>query len=98
MNTAETILAQLGGQRFVAMTGANRMAGDETMLMFSLPGRLAKDGINKVKVELANNDTYTVTFWKLRGVSVRVVAERSVVYADQLREVFTAVTGLAVSL
>lgn len=101
MNTnqtaAQTILAQLGGNRFVAMTGARNFVGDTAALRFALPARLAKDGINKVKVELVA-DTYTVTFWKLRGMDVKVVAEREMVYADQLRDVFTSVTGLRVSL
>lgn len=97
MNTAESILNQLGGNRFVAMTGARNFVGDTAALMFALPARFAKDGINKVKVELVA-DTYTVTFWKLRGMKANVIASRELVYADQLRDVFTAVTGLSVAL
>ena len=49
MTVAKTILAQLGGSRFVAMTGARHMAGDATSLSFGLP-RFPGVKVNKVKI------------------------------------------------
>ena len=102
MSVGQTILAQLGGRRFVAMTGARNLCTDGTMLHFSLPGGgFAKDGINKVRIELDPSDTYTVRFYKIgrapRG-SVEVVYECEGVYEDMLREMFEERTGLRVSL
>jgi len=88
-DTAKTILAQLGGNRFLVMTGAKHIFSDNggKALVFQLP-RGARDGINAVRIELDASDTYTAT--KVREVSF--------VYADQLQTLFTSTTGLAVSL
>ena len=95
MHVANTILGQLGGNRFVAMTGAKDLLGDESSLQFKLP-RGAKHGVNAVRVTLDPSDTYTVTFYKIgrRGLDVQVLAERTFVYAHALADVFTAETGL----
>jgi len=100
MQVAETILAQLGGRRFIVMTGAKNFLGDERSLSFRLPGAGGRttDGINYVKVQLNAEDTYDLTFLRLRGVNVKHVAERKSIYNDQLQEVFTRVTGLNTSL
>lgn len=98
MQTAQTILQQLGGGKFVAMTGTRHLCGDESRLMFGLPARLARDGINKVVVTLEPTDTYKVEFFKIRGTNVRLVAEDLNVYGDQLQRVFTARTGLDTQL
>jgi hypothetical protein len=49
-----TILEQLGGNRFVAMTGANTFVGDEQArsLRFKISSRLATNGANLVRVTL----------------------------------------------
>ena len=97
-----TIMEQLGGGRFIAMTGARDFIGDEpnAVLAFALPGRLAAKGINKVRVTLTPADLYTVEFFKLarRGLVCETVETVEGVYADQLGRVFESVTGLAVSL
>lgn len=97
MVVAETILAQLGGNQFLAMTGAKNLLGGERELQMKL-GRGATNGITHLRVVLDASDTYTVTFLKVRGVKVSTVAELSGVYADSLREVFTARTGFYTSL
>lgn len=100
LRVAETILTQLGGGKFVAMTGARAFAGSADSLTFKLPK--SPSGIRGVRVTLTPDDLYTVTFYKWTG---RVgasdfvpVLEREGVYADQLRDVFTAATGLYTSL
>ena len=102
--TAETILAQLGGDKFRAMTGAKDFVYDKDSLSFALPR--AKSGINKIKVALADNDTYTLTAYKVARPTARngwrfdckTVAEHVDVYADSLRSFFTSATGLDTSL
>lgn len=91
-NVAETILEQLGGNRFIAMTGAKQFAGGADMLQFSI-GRGAKNKANKVKVTLAG-DLYRVDFFNIRGVNIKELGTVENVYADRLAAVFTEQTGL----
>ena len=90
---AETILQQLGGNRFLAMTGANYLMYDGPALRFRLP-RGAR-GVKHVKIALTQHDLYDVTFQATTG---RVIAERAGVPCDSLRSVFTAVTGFDTTL
>lgn len=94
MQVATQILEQLGGNRFVAMTGAKQFVGGERSLQFSI-GRGATNKTNKVRVTLATDDTYTVEFFNLRGVNCKPCGEPvERVYADRLQAVFTEATGL----
>ncbi len=98
---ATTILEQLGGHRFIAMTGAKNLMSDKNSLTFKLPARRAKDGINCVKVALTPADTYTVTFYRQAPAptfKVTVVSEHEDVYSDNLRTIFESATGLYTSL
>jgi len=89
---AETILSQLGGARFVAMTGAHNLGFDGPSLSFRFKGNRK---VNYCKIALEANDTYTVEFWKIgRGVNFSKISEMGTVYADQLQAIFTAKTGL----
>lgn len=100
LSVANTVLAQLGGNRFLAMTGARDLMGSDTerSLQFKLPRGVQK-GINAVRVVLDPSDTYTVTFYKIgRGYDVSTVAEVGSVFADSLRETFEHHTGLLTSL
>jgi len=96
---ANTILNQLGGNRFCAMTGAKNLLDHGDALSFKV-GRGAAGGINYVKVVLAADDTYTVEFWKVakRGLDVRKLHEVDGVYAADLRRCFEGHTGFATSL
>jgi hypothetical protein len=49
---AETILEQLGGKRFIVMTGAKHFAADGNALRFRLPSNFAKSGINAVTISI----------------------------------------------
>lgn len=103
LTVATTILEQLGGRRFMAMTGAKHfLALDEARgaLRFKLPGKpgFVKKGINLVKITLMPSDTYTVTAYRYKGLEVTEVETHDDIYADVLRDVFTRMTGLAVSL
>ena len=98
-----TILAQLGGGKFSAMTGARVFVGHGAEgdrlggLSFKI-GSGARDGITHVRIFLMSSDTYTVEFLKIRGVNCKTVSTHSMVYADQLRALFTERTGFEVSL
>lgn len=101
MNTktvAETILAQLGGQRFVAMTGARNLMSDDSRglgsLTMKLPRQMTRDGITHVRITLQINDTYKVDFMKVRGVNCATLQSCLNVYAEDLQRIFTEVTGL----
>lgn len=98
MQVAETILQQLGGNRFIAMTGARNFVGRPASLTFALPGRMTTNGANRVVVELTSDDLYTVEFLRVRGLNLSTVGEVSGVYAESLRAVFEQETGLRTSL
>lgn len=92
MSVAMTISSQLGGSRFRAMTGAHSFTAGPDRLQFGLPKGL------KVVVVLDPSDTYTVSLYRVRGSSIKLVSEADGVYADSLRNTFTRMTGLEVSL
>lgn len=94
MNVAQTILTQLGGRKFQAMTGAKQFVAGTDYLQFKLPANFAKDGINCVKVTLTAADLYEVDFMKVRGLKVDTIAQVQGLYADQLQQTFTEKTGL----
>jgi hypothetical protein len=98
MSVAETILAQLGGNKFLAMTGAKYLTAHDDALSFKLPPSFASSGINYVKITLTPMDVYTVEAYRLRGVKATLVESYDNVYVDMLRSVFTKVTGLNTSL
>lgn len=96
MQVAKTILEQLGGNKFIAMTGAKNLVGSDNALSFRI-GRNC-EGINAVRIELTPMDTYTVTFYKVRKHVANIASQSEDVYCDMLAEIFTANTGMAVRL
>ena len=98
-NVANEILAQLGGRRFTAMTGAKSLVGSDEYLQFDLPRGCANKA-TKCRVTLDANDTYTVTFykWNARKFDLTTISEQSGIYCDMLRSVFTEATGMLTSL
>ena len=87
--SAVTLLEQLGGKRFIAMTGARNFFKGENSILFKLPK--AQHGIRLVKIELTPADLYDMTFFTLSG---KVVKKVDGIYDDQLQEIFTENTGL----
>jgi len=98
MNVATIILQQLGGNKFIAMTGAKNLVSDGQSLNFKLPNNFAKKGINFVKITLMPTDTYKMVFskitWKGYVPTVKPIQEYTDVYNDQLQTLFTEATGL----
>lgn len=100
MTVAKTILEQLGGGRFKAMTGAKTFVGGAGTLAFRLPGGrgFCKDGINAVRITLTPADVYDVEFMRIRGLTVTTVNKSEGIYAESLRSMFERETGLRTSL
>ena len=103
MNIAQTILSQLGGNKFVAMTGAKNFFTNGNDLCFTIGKNMSKT--NRVQITLNGDDTYTMTFKKFTPermkkdftfteAKVEVVKEYEHIYCDQLQELFTEVTGM----
>lgn len=95
-DVARTILDQLGGRQFIVMTGARDLSSGARSLQFRI-GRNAH-AITHVRVTLDPSDTYTVEFYRGRGVKVRLATSHADVYAEDLRDLFTRETGLYTSL
>lgn len=95
--TAHTILTQLGGSKFLAMTGAKQLTDRGQALSFRLPMK-TRNKANYVVISLNDLDTYDVEFRSLRGDNSAVKGYFEGIYADQLQTLFTQETGLETSL
>lgn len=93
---AQTILQQLGGNRFITMTGAKSFVNGHSYLQFRIPRNASKG--NVVVIALNKNDLYDVSFKRIRNYQVETMLERNDVSVEQLREMFENVTGLKTSL
>lgn len=104
---AHTITQQLGGMKFVAMTGANSFVATAKGVRFKVP-RYPHLRINVVEIDLNGRDLYDVRFlrqWPRRKgpvIDLRPKVELIEAFEDidceQLRPVFERVTGLATRL
>jgi hypothetical protein len=93
---AKTILNQMGGiNRISAMTGAFNFLEGKNEVRFKFKG---SKKANHVRVQLDADDTYTVTFSKIRGLKFAEVAKFSGIYNDGLIDLFERTTELYLSL
>lgn len=95
---AAEIMRQLGGGRFILMTGARHfVADDDYSLSFQMP---RSNGIQAVTIKLNGGDTYDMEFCKINKTPPyrHVIATEQDVYFDELQKIFTSLTGLATSL
>jgi hypothetical protein len=83
----KTIVQQLGGNRFVMMTGAKFL-----FLSDSVSIKLTIGSMKSVDVRLEADDTYTV-FGVSRKKSIKPTLLNGI-YAEDLAKVFTSITGL----
>ena len=93
---AKTILQQLGGNKFIAMTGAKNFGSSKNSLQFKI-GKNSKS-ISHVIITLKSSDLYDVEFIRMRGTSRKVVKKVKGVYADMLGKIFKKYTGMNVRL
>lgn len=108
MKVADIILEQLGGNKFLAMTGAKNLLADGNTLRMTLPKNRSK--ANRLYITLDPDDTYTMRFFRFTAGRLNMktfawiedktmeVKETSGVYADMLQDIFTSVTGMATHL
>ena len=92
---AQTILNQLGGNKFITMTGDkvsySLNENEQPVLICKLPSNFAKNGINLFKVIYDYGlDLYVLSFSK--GAKLLKTFEQ--VYFDDLIKTFEAETGL----
>lgn len=90
---AKTILEQLGGNKFVVITGAHTFVACQNWLRFRL--RRNAKRVTWVQITLMPSDTYTVKFvrWQ-RKTGAIILSEHEGVYADGLIDLFEKNTGL----
>ena len=104
MRVTDIILEQLGGSKFLAMTGANHLLSDRNTLRMNLPKNASK--ANRLWITLNANDTYTMNFFRFTAGKLNKktftwtedkkvnVKEFKGVYCDMLQDIFTSVTGM----
>ena len=93
---AQTILQQLGGNKFIAMTGAKNLGFTNKGLQMKI-GRNAK-GVTHVIIELTSMDLYDIEFVKVRAMKRTTIKKLKGIYADQLGKIFKKYTGLNIRL
>ena len=92
------LLQQLGGNRFIAMTGAKNLAVDKAKNTLHMKiGRNSK-GVSHLRIKLTGADLYDMEFLQVRAGNVKVKAKETGLYADQLQKMFTKHTGMYTSL
>lgn len=103
MTVAETILRQLGGNRFIVMTGSYNFMADKNSLTMALRKNQSK--ANRLKITLTGMDDYTVEFYKYSTAHItrngtwkdsehKTIKKIDGIYCDQLEDIFENVTGL----
>lgn len=104
MKVADIILNQLGGNKFVVMTGSKNFLADGNTLRMQLAKNMSK--ANRLWITLDADDTYTMRFFrytaprfnskKLTFTDEKITEVKTIkgVYCDMLQEIFTATTGL----
>lgn len=98
---SNTIISQLGGNKFKAMTGAKNFSykieeNFNTTLTFKI-GQNSKR-VNHVKITLNASDLYDVQFLYCSVKGIKVLSSLEGVYAEDLRDIFETNTGLYTSL
>ena len=112
MNTPKSIFEQLGGNRFVVMTGAKNFLATGNGLRFQI-GRNASKA-NRVEITLNGLDLYDIRFYKYVPSKVVVNHKKGTatwkeevnetvktfedIYNDMLPDIFTMVTGMYTTL
>ncbi len=105
MNVAEIILQQMGGNKFIVMTGSHHFLADGNTLRMQLVKNKSK--ANRLYITLDEaTDLYTMRFFKFTAGKLNrktyewsddktteiVLVEG--IFADQMQKIFTEVTGL----
>ena len=94
MTIAATIQSQIGNRAF-AMLGAFNFLDHGDALGFRVKGSRKA---NHIKVTLNADDTYTLTFSKIRGYNIKAVSTVAGVYVGNMHDAIERATGLYTSL
>ncbi len=99
MKPYEIILEQLGGNKFVAMTGAKLMHDGDYILIAKIKGSRI---YNQISIFLNGLDLYDITFKKIGTIKTnfRTIVEKIYkdVYAENMKNIIESETGLYISL
>jgi hypothetical protein len=108
LTVATTIQAQLGGGRFSAMTGAKNFLATDNSISFKIGSNPKR--IQYVEITLNSDDLYDIEFFNMRSGKLdfntgkfippvrKTIEKKNGIFCDNLRRVFTDVTGLYTSL
>lgn len=97
MQVAKTILEQLGGNKFVVMTGSKNFLAGENFIRMNLTRNKAK--AKWLKITLNGKDLYDMDFFTAdKNFNLTSKVKFEDVYFDQLQSFFTKATGLYTSL
>jgi len=94
VSIGQTILQQLGGNKFIVMTGAKHFgySDKDKTLSFKI-GRNASKA-NYVRIKLTSMDLYDMTFIRIHGANYDELKTYEGLYADMLQSAFTEYTGM----
>jgi len=98
LTVSKTILKQLGGDRFISMTGCKDFTGDNSCLWFRV--RRNRSRANKIRITLTPADLYLVEAFKVgkhQGTGkteVILLQSYNDIAWDKLQEVFAVITGM----
>lgn len=93
---ANTIMMQIGGNKFAVMTGIKIYLIVDNGVQMKLTRN--NMGAQWLRITLAANDTYTMEFIKFKKMEVVENRKFDGVYNDMLQGIFTNVTGLNTQL
>ena len=96
MQIANTILKQLGGNRFIAMTGSKNFIAGKNSLSMKLTRN--QTGANYLRITLNSMDLYDMEFISMRGGNMKTKVESKGLYNDMLVREFEQQTGLYTKL
>jgi len=88
---AQTILRQLGGNKFIAMTGSKNFVSNTKENSLTMKLTRNKLSASHLRIKLTANDDYTMEFFGRTGTIKKTIEG---VYCDMLQDIFTEVTGL----
>ena len=104
LERATTIINQLGGNKFLAMTGSKDILALENGVRMKLQKNMS--GANMLEIILDPLDTYNMRFykytpgrlnkktWVYTDDKITEIEDLSGVYFDQLQGIFTNITGM----
>lgn len=97
MNFYSEILKQLGGKRFIIMTGAKNLTYDDKSKSIAFKIMRNAKKITHVKIILNGLDLYDMIFYNC-GKELKTISQVKNLYCEMIRGEFEKQTGLYTSL